>query len=168
VSDEKDPPGAQEPEPLTDAERDEKGRGISDYIKRAVLAGIGAVFMTEEGVRGFLGDLKLPKQTAQFVLNHVAKTKEDLFRVVTSEIRGFLESTQLSEELKKVLTSISLEISTKVRFIDEKNRLRPELDPKIRVVSEPRRKGRKGSRDGEAPADEPEPPAEEPPGGEAR
>jgi hypothetical protein len=161
VTEERERPGAEAPGPTSEAERDEKGKGISDYIKRAVLAGVGAVFMTEEGVRGFLGDLKLPKQTAQFVLNQVAKTKEDLFRIVTSEIRAFLESTQLSEELKKVLTSISLEISTKVRFLDEKNRLRPELDPKIRIVNEPRRKAKKPTREEEEPPESPDAPSDE-------
>ncbi len=153
MTDEKVQPEAEAP--ASEAERDEKGWAIADYLKRAVLAGVGAVFMTEEGVRSFLADLKLPKQTAQFVLNQVAKTKEDLFRVVTNEVRAFLEGTRLSEELRKVLTSISLEISTKVRFIDEKDRLRPELEPKLRVVAEPRRKARKPVQEAPAGGDAP-------------
>lgn len=145
---------ADAPAEASDAAR-ESGWAIGDYLKRAVLAGVGAVFMTEEGVRSFLGELKLPKQTAQFVLSQVAKTKEDLFKLVASEVRGFLESTRLHEELKKVLTSISLEISTKVRFIDEGQRLKPDIEPRIRVVNETRRRRR------EAPGAEEAPPGED-------
>jgi hypothetical protein len=38
-------------------------------------------------------------------------------RVVAKEVRGFLESANLSHELGKLLTQLSLEIKTEVRFI---------------------------------------------------
>ena len=123
---------------------EEGGRKIEwalpDLLKRGILAGIGALFMTEEGVRSILGELKLPKEAAQFVINQVAKTKEDLFRVIASEIRGFLDSTNISEELRGALTGMSLEISTTVRFIPEKESIRPDLRSKVKVKSKGRKK----------------------------
>jgi hypothetical protein len=122
-------------QPETDAtEEVRKGEwALSDLVKRAILSGVGAVFMTEEGIRSYLGELKLPKEAAQFVLGQVARTKEDLFRVVTDEIRSFLESTQLDDVLRQVLTNISLEISTKVRFVDESKGLQPRAKASIKV-----------------------------------
>lgn len=108
-------------------------RIVADLVKKVLLSGIGAVFTTEEGIRSYLGELKLPKDAAQFVLNQVTKTKEDLFRVVTQEVRSFLEQTKLDDVLRSVLTTISLEISTKVRFVDERGRLEPRARSKVRL-----------------------------------
>lgn len=106
---------------------------LPDLLKRGVLAGIGALFMTEDGVRSILGELKLPKEAAQFVINQVAKTKEDLFRMIASEIRGFLDSTNISEELRRALTGMSLEISTTVRFVPEQGQIKPEMKSSMKI-----------------------------------
>jgi hypothetical protein len=113
---------------------------LPDLLKRGILAGIGALFMTEDGVRSILGELKLPKEAAQFVINQVGKTKEDLFRMIASEIRGFLDSTNISEELRKALTGMSLEISTTVRFKPEGENMRPEMKSAVKLKSMSRKK----------------------------
>jgi hypothetical protein len=122
---------------------DEGGRrlewALPDLLKRGILAGIGALFMTEDGVRSILGELKLPKEAAQFVINQVGKTKEDLFRMIASEIRGFLDSTNISEELRKALTGMSLEISTTVRFKPDQEKIEPVMKSSVKV----KKKGRK-------------------------
>ena len=104
---------------------------IADLVKKAIVSGLGSVFMTEEGIRSYLSEMKLPKEAAQFIVGQVSKTKEEMFRVVTAEIRSFLEKTQFDEVLRKVLTGISLELSTKVRFVDESQQLVPssQLSP---------------------------------------
>jgi hypothetical protein len=113
---------------------------LPDLLKRGILAGIGALFMTEDGVRSILGELKLPKEAAQFVVNQVAKTKEDLFRMIASEIRGFLESTNISEELRSAMTGMSLEISTTVRFVPDQDKIKPEMKSSVKVKSQGRKR----------------------------
>jgi len=110
--------------------------GISEFIKRTLLAGVGAVFMTEEGIRSMLGDMKLPKEAVQFALRQVARTKEEMFKAVAGEIRSFLESTRLADELRHLLTNISLEISTKVRFVDEADGVQPRARASVKVRKE--------------------------------
>jgi len=78
---------------------------------------------------------KLPKEAAQFVINQVGKTKEDLFRMIASEIRGFLDSTNISEELRKAFTGMSLEISTTVRFRPDQEDMKPEMKTSVKVKS---------------------------------
>ena len=118
---------------------------LPDLLKKGVLAGIGALFMTEEGARSILGEMKLPKEAAQFVLNQVSKTKEDLFGRISSEIRGFLESVSLSEELRKVLSTTSLQISTTIRFVDEEGSLQPRPKSKVTVKTTSSKKKAKKS-----------------------
>jgi len=116
---------------------------LPDLLKRGLLAGIGALFMTEDGVKSILGELKLPKEAAQFVINQVSKTKEDLFRMIASEIRGFLDSTNISDELRKAFTGMSLEISTTVRFKPEDETIKPEMKSSVKVKSRKRKPKKK-------------------------
>jgi hypothetical protein len=97
----------------------ERGRMdfIPDIVRRTFYAGLGAVFTTEEGIRKIASDLKLPKDVANYLIQQAAASKDELFRVVGKELRGFLESVNISGELQKLLTSLSFEIKTEIRFI---------------------------------------------------
>jgi hypothetical protein len=90
---------------------------IPDIVKRTFYAGLGAVFTTEEGIRKIASDLKLPKDVANYLIQSAASTKDEMFRVVGKELRGFLETVNISGELQKLLTSLSFEIKTEIRFI---------------------------------------------------
>ncbi len=110
---------AHEP-PREEAEPRQRGRlegFIPDIVKRTFYAGLGAVFTTEEGIRKIASDLKLPKDVANYLIQSAASTKDEMFRVVGKELRGFLETVNISGELQKLLTSLSFEIKTEIRFI---------------------------------------------------
>jgi hypothetical protein len=136
--DEEAPPNDEEPPPDDSAaadaggERDDAAREegeprdrqrgrlegfIPDIVKRTFYAGLGAVFTTEEGIRKIASDLKLPKDVANYLIQQAASSKDELFRVVGKEMRGFLETVNISGELQKLLTSLSFEIKTEIRFI---------------------------------------------------
>lgn len=111
-----------EPPPPDGDEHKEEKRGrlegfIPDIVRRTFYAGLGAVFTTEEGIRKIASDLKLPKDVANYLIQSAAGTKDELFRVVGRELRGFLETVNISGELQKLLTSLSFEIKTEIRFI---------------------------------------------------
>lgn len=90
---------------------------IPDVVRRTFYAGLGAVFTTEEGIRRLASELKLPKDLANSLIQQAATSKDELFRVVGRELRGFLETVNISGELQKLLTSLSFEIKTEIRFI---------------------------------------------------
>jgi hypothetical protein len=116
--------GTREPREETHAgsrdEQRQKGRLeslIPEIVRRTFYAGLGAVFTTEEGIRKIASDLKLPKDVANYLIQQAASSKDELFRVVGKEMRGFLETVNISGELQKLLTSLSFEIKTEIRFI---------------------------------------------------
>ena len=90
---------------------------IPDILKRTFYAGLGAVFTTEEGIRKMASEFQLPKDVANYLIQQAASSKDELFRIVAKELRGFLESVNVSGELQKLLTSLSFEIKTEIRFI---------------------------------------------------
>lgn len=93
----------------------EKSMGLlPDLVKRAVLTGVGALFMTEEGIRKIASDVKLPKDVLAFLVTQADRTRTEVARVVTAEVRRFLESETLRREVWKLLTGVTLEVHATV------------------------------------------------------
>ncbi len=108
------------PDPLDD---DEPGRESSragfvpEFMRRVAVAGLGAIFMTEEGIRSMAGQLKLPKEALGFILSQAEKTKDELGRVVSEEVRRFLQSEKLREEFVKLLSGMTVEVKAQIRLV---------------------------------------------------
>jgi hypothetical protein len=89
---------------------------IPDLLKRAIEIGVDRATEAPDTLKHFVGDLKLPKEIVNYILQQVDETKNGLFRVVAKEMRDFLEHTNLAGEMQKMLTTVQFEISTTVRF----------------------------------------------------
>ena len=107
-------------------------------IKRIVEAGYEKISEGPENVREFVREMKLPKEVLALLLTQIDETKNGLYRVVAREIRDFLDHTNFAEEMAKVLTMLSFEIKTEVRFIPNDERLKPDVRSKVRVKREHR------------------------------
>ncbi|GMV12274.1 MAG: hypothetical protein AMXMBFR56_04980 [Polyangiaceae bacterium] len=131
------PPGADDPPEEKEHERRRLERLLPEIIKRIVEAGYEKITEGPENVREFVREMKLPKEVLALLLAQIDETKNGLYRVVAKEIRDFLEHTNFSEEMAKVLTMLSFEIKTEVRFIPNDERLgappKPEVRSKVRV-----------------------------------
>src|SRR4051794_7288687 len=104
------------PEDLPPDEAKKLSGLVPDIVRRAVLTGVGALFMTEEGIRNLVGEMKLPKDALGFLLAQAEKTRSEVARVVTQEVRRFLESETLRREIWKVLTGVTLEVNATVQL----------------------------------------------------
>jgi hypothetical protein len=90
---------------------------LKRVVERAVESGVSRLADGPENIRHLVGDLKLPKEVLAYIYTQIDETKSDLYRVVAKEIRDVLERTQFADELTKVLTKLSFEIRTEIRFI---------------------------------------------------
>jgi hypothetical protein len=69
-------------------ERERAERGLTDFVRRAVSAGMGAA----------------------------TRSKDDIMRAAAGEMRSWLEHLNLNEELAKALSKLVIEVKTEVRF----------------------------------------------------
>ena len=93
---------------------------IKRIVERAVESGVeklNEIGERPETLRGFIGDLRLPKEVLADVYAQIDDTKNGLYRVVAKEIRDVLEQTAIADEIAKVLTKLSFEIKTEIRFV---------------------------------------------------
>ncbi|HEY3351995.1 MAG TPA: hypothetical protein VGQ83_01980 [Polyangia bacterium] len=145
----------QPPPPNDEGLRSRIQEFIPDVVKRTFLAGLGAVFTTEEGIRRFAQESHLPKEVASYFVSQAQATKKEVYRILAGELRAWLEKLDLQQVLLKLLTSLTFEINTQVRLIPSGNNLvKPEIKPRIKV------KRRKLEDEEELAAEPPTPPAE--------
>lgn len=117
------------PDPLDDEERqgpEREGRAsfVPEFVRKVAVAGLGAIFMTEEGIRNLAGQLKLPKEMLGFILTQAEKTKDEVGRVLAEELRRFLQSEKLREEFVKLMSGMTLDVRAQIRLVpaDEKEK----------------------------------------------
>jgi len=110
---------------------------VPEVVKRTLEAGFGTISRSDKGrLRTLVNDIRIPRDVARYLLAQVDDTKNALLRVFAREVREFLEHTDLAEDMRKVLTSVSLEMSTRVRFVpNEAGGIKPEVQSKVRAPS---------------------------------
>ena len=72
-------------------DRDREG-SITDFVRRAVSAGVGAA------------------------AGAAARSKDDIMRAAAGEVRNWLDHMNFNEELMKALSKMVIEVKTEVRF----------------------------------------------------
>ncbi len=105
----KEPPQPPDEDPAAqEPGRDRSDRGISDFVRRAVAAGFDAAL----------------------------RSKDDVVRVATTEIRSWLDRLELDTELRKALSGMVLEVKAEIRFRPtdaEDGKLAVETQSDVRV-----------------------------------
>lgn len=119
---------------LTDQGEDESRLGkaleglVPGILKRSVEG-----LVAEDGLRSVLLDRGMPREAVGFILGQADATRREVVRIVSKEVRIFLENVDLGGELTKILTSVSFEIRTEVRFIPNDAVVKPSVRNRVKV-----------------------------------
>jgi len=108
------------------------GAGVADAVRKVVLTGLGAVFLTEEGARKLARDWKLPKEIVGYVTAQATGAKDEIVRVVSEEVKKFFESPALRREFLRALSSMSIEVHAEIRLKPAKG---GQIEPEVKVSS---------------------------------
>jgi hypothetical protein len=109
-------------------------RLVPELVRKTFTAGLGAVFSTEEGIR------KIARESLPDAVGYIASSadgaKDKVFEVIARETREFLSNLNVSEEIAKILTTLSFEIKTEIRFIPNSDRFvgaEPDVKASVRI-----------------------------------
>jgi len=103
-------------------------------VKKVILAGMGALFLTEESARRLARDWKLPKEVIGFIGQQAQGAKEEILRVFADEVRRFLDSELVRREFWKALTDNTIELHAEIRFRpDGEGKPRPKVEATART-----------------------------------
>lgn len=115
---------------------------VAELFRKAVSKGGEVANSTEESVRRMLADLPLPNDVVERIVERLDDYKADAIQMVKDEVRAFLDRIDIGYELQKMLTSLSFEISTEIRFIPNEKGIRPDIKAGARVKRSRRDKPR--------------------------
>lgn len=116
---------------------------LPEVVRKALAAGVDGWADREEKIRAALEERHLTREAAGSLVKHADSLKREILRIVAKEIRDFLEHMDFSEELAEMLTKLSLEARVEIRFIPNKDAVRPKASGKFSV------KGPAEAKDGE-------------------
>ena len=107
--------------------------GASESIRSTISSTLRNALNNDEGIRKLIRDM-LPKEVVGHVMRNVDQGKDEIVKVVGHQTRKFLEGIDLGHEIQKVLTSVSLEFKTELRFIPNDQAIRPEGRVALKVT----------------------------------
>jgi len=119
---------------------DAGAKGLQEALRKVLLTGMGALFLTEEGARKLAREWKLPKELVGFIGQQASGAKDEVLRVFSDEVRRFFESEAVRREVARTLSSMVIEVKAEIRVRpDGQGEPRPEVkaEVKARPADEP-------------------------------
>jgi hypothetical protein len=119
---------------LTESIRQRLEHLVPELVKKTFAAGMGAVFQTEEGIRRLARE-NLP-DVVSYATSATSDAKDKVWEIIAMQTREFLSNLNLTDEIAKILTTLSFEIKTEVRFIPNSERLigsEPDVKASVRL-----------------------------------
>jgi hypothetical protein len=91
---------------------------LAESLRKALVTALSAVFMTEEGIRSALSDVRLPKDVIGHLIQQTGNTRRELFRTVSDELKSFLQSADITGAIRKALVGMNLEVRAEIHFVE--------------------------------------------------
>ena len=99
----------------------------TDLMKKVLTVGVGAIFLTEESLRGVVSEIKLPKELIKGLLESAGKTRREFLQNLSSEmidrVMDKVDPTALVEEfLQKNEVDLNIKVSFSPKKKNHKNK----------------------------------------------
>lgn len=98
---------------------------FGEAVKKIISVGLGAAFMTEESIRSYLGDIKLPKEVLNSLLQSAAKSKTDLMNRVGNEVVRMVSKIDIVNEASRFVEEHKFRVQAEIEVV-RKDRARSE------------------------------------------
>lgn len=104
---------------MDEEELKKSGLSIAEIAKKVVAVGVGAAFLTEESIRTALGEVKLPKEILNSLLQNASKTKEVIADQVTKEIVKIISKIDIVKEASRFVEEHKFTIEIDIKKKDK-------------------------------------------------
>ena len=100
---------------------DEGRKGVTDTLKKLFTVGLGAAFMTEDAIRNYLGEIKLPKEMIGYLMTGAKKSKEELMNRVGNEVVTIIRKIDFVQEASRFVESHKFRVSAEIEVVKKDN-----------------------------------------------
>lgn len=110
----------------------EDAKGLfSETLKKVFTTGVSAAFMTEESIRSYLQELKLPKEVLNVLIQSANKSKDEITQRVSKEIVGVFNKIDWISELSKFAETHKFKISAEIDIIKKDSSVKVDLSKDV-------------------------------------
>ena len=89
----------------------------AELVKKILTVGVGTIFLTEEGLRALVSEIKLPKEMIGSVMDSANKTKNEFFQRLSSDVLDrFKDKISVSALVQEILEKNEIELHIKANF----------------------------------------------------
>ncbi len=99
------------------ADESNRDSGISETLKRLLATGISGALLTEDVLRSYLADVKLPKEMLQLFIQGVGKQKDEMQGKVTREISTLLKRIDWVNEVSRFAEAHKFKITAEIEIL---------------------------------------------------
>lgn len=92
------------------------GWTLGSLVKKTLKGSLNSLFMSEDGLAQSLSEMALPKELAAFIMQYAESSKKEFTRILSKEVKSFLESADFYNELRKFLSTMELDVQAKITF----------------------------------------------------
>lgn len=101
----------------TDEKEESRGSGLlGEAAKKIFTAGVTAAFMTEESIRGYLSEVKLPKELIGLIIQGAAKSKDELTSRVGKEVVSMIQKIDFVKEASRFAETHKFKITAEIEI----------------------------------------------------
>lgn len=90
---------------------------LAELVRKIMTAGLGAAFMTEEAIRSQLGEVKLPKDVINTILQGANKSKEELVHRIGNETMRLISKIDIVKEVARFAETHKFKIQAEVEIL---------------------------------------------------
>ena len=97
---------------------DEKAREkvVNEVVRKAIDKGGVVVDVTEDSVKRVLNELQTGRELTDKVISRLDDVKGEAGKAVRDEITKFLSQVEVSKEVRKVMSGMTMDVHTEIRF----------------------------------------------------
>lgn len=90
---------------------------IGETLKKVFTVGATAAFLTEEGIRSYLGELKLPKEIMNLIIQSANKSKDEITNRVSKEMISLVQKIDFMKEISRFAETHKFKISAEIEIL---------------------------------------------------
>lgn len=110
----------------------------SEVLKKLFAAGVSGAMLSEDAIRGYLADVKLPKDLANLVLQGAQKSKDEVTQRVSKEIINLVRKIDLVKEVSRFAEDHKFKITAEIE-VTRKNKAETSKSASVPTSSDPGR-----------------------------
>jgi hypothetical protein len=102
---------------MADDESKDKEPKLTEALKKIFAAGVSGALLSEEMIRSYVADLKLPKEMLQLLLQSAQKSKDEITGRVSKEIISLIQKIDFVKEVSKFAENHKFKINAEIEIV---------------------------------------------------